>query len=235
MKRFSIPASVSWPSPVWEWRRGAGRVSPSCWGVVLVAGLALGVSSPVYRLAAAVLPSFDLFADWPASGSWACWASRSWPGWARTRLSPPFRRSGVPILVVAGAVCGILLAISLVVADQGLAHIDAVQPRVEPSALERRAAEVAGADRIYGVQRNMRQLPAVELHANLADGWDPLLIQPYVTFMQQAGGYSFPGYELAVPPFEVYDFGYPTSRAAQPDARLLGLFDVGTAALAGPA
>jgi hypothetical protein len=83
-------------------------------------------------------------------------------------------------------------------------------------------------DRIYGVQRNVRQLPAVELHADLADGWDPLLIQPYVSFMQRAGGYNFPGYELAVPPFEVYDSGYPTSRAAQPDARLLGLFDIGT-------
>jgi hypothetical protein len=197
-------------------------------GVALVAGLALGVSSPVYRLAAAVLPSFDLFRGLARIWFVGLLGIALLAGLGADAIIAAIRRSGERILAVAGVTAGILLAISLVAADQGLAHVDVLQPRVEPSAMERRAAEVAGADRIYGVQRNMRQLPAVELHVDLADGWDPLLIQPYVSFMQQAGGYSFPGYQLAVPPFEIYDSGYPTSRAAQPDARLLGLFDIGT-------
>ncbi len=92
--------------------------------------------------------------------------------------------------------------------------------------MERPVAAGAGAGRIYGVQRNMRQMSAVMLNAELADGWDPLLIEPYVTFMQRAGGYIFRGYQLSVPPYEVYDPGYPTSREAQPNARLLGLVNV---------
>jgi hypothetical protein len=207
-------------------RRRAGI--PIVLGVALVAGLALGVSSPVYRLAAAVLPSFDLFRGLARIWFVGLLGIALLSGLGADAVVAAIRRSGERTLAAVGAVGGILLAISLIVADQGLAHVDAVQPRIEPSALERRAAEIAGTDRIYGVQRNVRQLPAVELHVDLADGWDPLLIQPYVTFMQRAGGYSFPDYELAVPPFEVYDPGYPTSRAAQPDARLLGLFDIGT-------
>ncbi len=201
---------------------------PILLGVALVAGLALGVASPVYRLVAAVLPSFDLFRGLARIWFVGLLGLALLAGLGADAIIAAIHRSGERTLVAVGVVGGVLLAISLVVADQGLAHVDAVQSRVEPSALERRAAEVAGMDRIYGVQRNVRQLPAVELHADLADGWDPLLIQPYVSFMQRAGGYNFPGYELAVPPFEVYDSGYPTSRAAQPDARLLGLFDIGT-------
>lgn len=88
------------------------------------------------------------------------------------------------------------------------------------------AATVVGTGRVYGVERNMRQVVATELGVKLADGWDPLLIEPYVTFMQRAGGYTFKGYQLSVPPFEVYDPGYTTSAEAQPNAALLGLVNV---------
>src|SRR5260370_229485 len=86
-----------------------------------------------------------------------------------------------------------------------------------PSALARTVARLAGTGRIYGEQENISQTNAVQLQARLADGWDPLLIEAYVQYMQQAGGYIHTGYTLHVP----YD-----SPSVQPNALLLGTWSV---------
>ncbi len=121
---------------------------------------------------------------------------------------------------------GALLVISLLHASRPFTNIEDVSDITTPNDVERVAIEVAGTGRIYGVQRNVHQEVAAAVGARLAHGWDPLLIEPYVTFMERAGGYTFTGYPLSVPPYEVYDVGYPTTQDAQPDAGLLGVLDV---------
>ena len=67
------------------------------------------------------------------------------------------------------------------------------------------------------VQENISQVDAVQLQTPFADGWNPLLIQSYVTYMDHAGGYTALGYQLHIP----YD-----SPTVQPNAGLLGLMNV---------
>jgi hypothetical protein len=119
-----------------------------------------------------------------------------------------------------------IVIITLTRTASSLTNIEDVRPYLRPTQYERAAATLADKHRIYGVQRNMQQLVATNLEVQLADGQDPLLIEPYVSFMHRAGGYSWSGYQLSTPPFEIYEPGYPTSYAAQPNARLLGLVDV---------
>jgi hypothetical protein len=68
------------------------------------------------------------------------------------------------------------------------------------------------------MQENIRQAGAVQLQVRLADGWDPLLIQSYVSYMGRAGGYRTSGYQLHIPAY--------VSPSIKPDARLLGLMNV---------
>jgi hypothetical protein len=82
----------------------------------------------------------------------------------------------------------------------------------------RTAAQLAGSGRIYGLQENISQLNAVEMQVRLADGWDPLLIESYVSYMQHAGGYSASGYQFHIPPGD--------SPSIKPDPALLGLMNV---------
>lgn len=199
---------------------------PVALGVLLAAGLALGVSSPLYRAAAFVLPSFDMFRGLARIWFLGLLGIAVLAGLGAETVATWIRGAGRRGAPAAGICALFLLALSLVQADSGLARVEAVRQHIKPSELDRAAASLAGAGRIYGVQRNMRQAAAATLGARLADGWDPLLIEPYVTFMQRAGGYSFRGYQLSVPPFEVYDPGYATSREAQPDPALLGLVNV---------
>ncbi len=204
---------------------------PLALGVALVAGLALGHGAQVYPLAARLLPGFGQFRGVGRVWFVALLALALLAGLGAEELLARLRRASGTAAAAAGALAPPLLAASLlwtagVGAPWGLAQVGDAQALLTPSALERAAAAAAGDGRIYGVQRNMRQLSAVRLGAELADGRDPLLIEPYVTFMQRAGGYEIAGYRVAVPPFEVYDPGYPTSREAQPDAGLLGLLDV---------
>jgi hypothetical protein len=56
------------------------------------------------------------------------------------------------------------------------------------------------------------------MQVRLADGWDPLLIGSYVSYMQRAGGYTSDGYQLQIPSLD--------SPSVKPDARLLGLMNV---------
>ena len=199
---------------------------PIVLGVVLVAGLALGVSSPLYRVAASVLPSFDVFRGLARIWFLGLIGIALLAGLGTETLVTSLRGSGQRGALGAGLFALFLLLLSLVRSSDGLAHVEDVRPHLRPAEWDRQAADLAGSGRVYGVQRNMRQVVAGELGVQLADGWDPLLIEPYVTFMQRAGGYSYSGYQLSVPPFEVYDPGYPTTQDAQPDAALLGLVNV---------
>ena len=236
-------------------------------GVGLVAGLALGVSSPVYRIAALVLPGFDKFRGLGRIWFVGLLGVALLAGLGVDPLLDHARRIVKSGVVIVGAACVLLVGLNLLWADRGLARIEPVahlvsdldravaraarggagapddpverRRRRSPSARlpdvdapgderARRAdlPSTADAGRSYGVERNLSQLSAVQLDVQLADGWDPLLIEPYVTFMQRAGGYTFTGYQLSVPPYEVYDPGYPTSQQAQPNAALLGLVNV---------
>jgi hypothetical protein len=100
----------------------------------------------------------------------------------------------------------------------GYARSNDVRVTTTPSLLARTAAQLAGSGRIYDVQRNIPQVSAVQLQARLADGWDPLLIKSYVSYMQSAGGYTSSGYHPQIPSYD--------SRWVQPNAVLLGLMHV---------
>jgi hypothetical protein len=114
-----------------------------------------------------------------------------------------------------GLLLWLLVAVNLIVADEGLARVGDARAFVEPSDLERTAVEIAGPARIYGVEFNVQQWNAVALRTRLADGLHPLLLQPYVNFMERAGGYAADGYHYQVP-----------QEPGQPNARLLGLINV---------
>jgi hypothetical protein len=110
-----------------------------------------------------------------------------------------------------------VVALSLTLSDIGYTRTGDVNVLTRPSRLTLTALQLAGSGRIYGVQENIPQVNAVQLRVRLADGWDPLLIESYVSYMQRAGGYSSGGYQLHIP----YD-----SPAVQPHAALLGLMNV---------
>jgi hypothetical protein len=205
-----------------RWRTGV----PLLLAVGIIAALALGVTSPAYQAVAWVLPSFDGFRG--LGRIWfvgllgiACLAGLG-ADVVVAGMGPDARRFRMIISTIG---TGTLL-LSLVAYNRPYLNIQDVRDANVPSRVEQAAVELAGDGRIYGVQRNIRQAVAVTLGARLADGYDPLLIEPYVTFMQRAGGYTFDQYQLSVPPFEVYDQGYATSQDAQPDAHLLGLLNI---------
>lgn len=199
---------------------------PLLLGVSLIAALALGVSSPVYQLVAWLLPGFDGFRGLGRIWFIGLLGIALLAGLGTEALVVALRGSRQLGFVPAGIAGVVFLSLSLVQASQGFAHVANVKTQIQPRRIDQEAAKLAGSRRIYGVQRNMSQIVAAQLHVQLADGWDPLLIEPYVRFMQRAGGYTFEGYQLSVPPYEVYDPGYPTSRAAQPKAALLGLVNI---------
>jgi hypothetical protein len=207
---------------VTRWRKGV----PILLGVILAAGLAMGEASPIYLLAARVLPEFDKFRG----------LSRFWfvglvgiallAGLGADALYQRIRRVSVPGAALAGLACALLVSVTLVRLDQPYNHVADARPVTTPDQLERQTSLMAGGGRIYGVQRNFQQLSAVQLKTPLANAWDPLLLQSFAKYMQQAGGYTFSGYQLSIPPYEIYDPGYATSRDAQPDGALLGLVNV---------
>lgn len=197
-----------------RWR----RVWPLILGVGLVAGLAMGNASPLYLVLSRVLPDLDLFRGLARIWFIALLLIALLAGigtdvllQAAQRLS--FRGAKTPV----GSLVLILVAISLVATDIGYTRTGAIGPVVAPSALARTALQLAGSGRIYSEQENITQTDAVDLQARLADGWDPLLIESYVIYMQQAGNYVHTGYTLHIP----YD-----SPSVQPNARLLGLMNV---------
>ena len=199
---------------VTRWR----KAWPLILAIVLVAGLTMGNASLFYQLVAWVLPGFDLF-----RGLARIWFVALVPFALLAGLGAESLLHAVPGAwsrgtVAAGFLTVLVVALSLVVTDSGYAQVGNVNVVTRPSALGRAAAQLAGSGRIYGVQRNIPQVDAVQLQVPVADGWNPLLIQSYVSYMQLAGGYTAKGYQLHIPAFDV--------PVIQPHAVLLGLMHV---------
>ena len=83
-----------------------------------------------------------------------------------------------------------------------------------------------GNSRLYTPSYSLPQSTAAEAEIEQANGVDPLQLQSYVRYMQPASGVPDPGYSVTLPPFAN---GNPATanQDAQPDARLLGLLNVG--------
>ena len=199
-----------------QWR----KAWPLLLGVVLVAGLAMGNSSLFYLLVARILPDFDLFRGLARIWFVALVAISLLAGLGAESLLRAVQRVSSRGTVAAGLLIVLIVALSLVVTDSGYALSDDVRVATTPSALARTAAHLAGSGRIYGVQENILQVSAVQLQVRLADGWDPLLIESYVSFMQRAGDYTSQGYQLHIPS------GDSDLPSIQPNALLLGLMHV---------
>jgi hypothetical protein len=207
----------------WERRRTAW---PLVLGIVLVASLALGNASPLYQGLTVVIPGLDRFRSLGRVWFVALIPIGLLAGYGTVALIAQMRAAAPRAAWMVGLATLVLVATTLLWQGNRMIHADDVTQNTVLSAMEFRAARLAGKHRIYGVQRNMRQVAAAIAGARLADGWDPLLLQPYVRFMQRAGGYRFSGYQLTVPPYQIYDPAFPTYRRTQPDAALLGLVDV---------
>jgi hypothetical protein len=196
-----------------NWR----KAWPLALGVLLVAGLAMGNSSPFYLLVARVLPDFDRFRSLVRIWFVALVMISLLAGLGADSLMRVWRPLSLRVPLVIGTLIVLVVAYSLVAVDRGDVRVGDVNIVTEPSHLARIAAQLAGSGRIYDMQENILQASAVQLQVRLADGWDPLLIESYVSYMQRAGGYSTQGYQLHIP----YD-----SPSVRPNAVLLGLMNV---------
>lgn len=204
------------------------KVWPLLLGIGLVAGLAMGNASPLYWVVSRIFPGLDLFRG-PAriwfiglllisllAGVGVDVLLLGVRGLvSREGFSP---QVGAALVLVPGLLAVFGVALSLIVVDVGYSHTGDINALTMPSALALSASRLAGSGRVYSEQENITQTDAVDLQMYLADGWDPLLLESYVRYMQQAGNYSHTGYTLHVP----YD-----SPSVQPDAVLLGWMNVG--------
>lgn len=194
------------------------RVWPLVLGVGLVAGLAMGNASPLYLVVSRVLPDLDLFRGLARIWFLGLLLISLLAGVGADALLQAPRCLSLPRMrALAGALTLTLVVSSLVAIDIGYTRTAEIQAVVAPSTLARTVQQLAGSGRIYDEQENITQTDAVALQIRLADGWDPLLIESYASYMQHAGRYTHSGYTLHIP----YD-----SPLVQPDAALLGLMDV---------
>ncbi len=196
---------------------------PLVLAIALVAGLAMGNASPLYLFAARILPGFDLFRGLARIWFIALLLFALLAGLGADSIVRGVQRlymGGKATASAAGLFTVLAVALSLIMLDIGFgyAQVGDTSIATTPSLLARTAAQLAGSGRIYAAQENILQTSAVQLQARLADGWDPLLIQSYVSYMERAGSYTATGYQLHIP-------GYSLP-AVQPNARLLGYMDV---------
>ena len=204
-----------------RWR----RVWPLVLGIVLVGALAMGNASPLYLAVAHILPDLDLFRGLARIWFVALMLIALLAGFGADALLQRVQRISFRGMrrisnygtLVAGFAIAFIVAFTLILSDIGYTRAGNVNVVTTPSLLTRTAVQLAGSGRIYGAQENIPQVNAVQSQVPLADGWDPLLIESYVSYMQRAGGYSITGYQLHIP----YD-----SPAVQPRAALLGLMNV---------
>lgn len=190
------------------------KAGPILLGIALVAGLTMGNESPLYHLATKVLPGFDLFRGLARIWFIALVGFALLAGLGADMLLRGIKQVWSRGMVVTGLLLVVIMGVTLVNTDSGYARIGNVTVANTPSALALAAAKLAGNGRIYAMQRNLHQVNAVDLQVPLADGWNPLMIQSYVTYMAIAGGYTATGYQLTVPAFDV--------PVIQPHAVLLG-------------
>lgn len=196
---------------------------PLVLAIALVAGLAMGNASPLYHLVAKVLPDFDLFRGLARIWFIALLLFALLAGLGADSVVRGVQylyRGGKATTAATGLFTVVAVAVSLLILDIGFGYAQVGDASVAstPSLLARTAAQLAGSGRIYAMQENILQTSAVQLQTRLADGWDPLLIQSYVSYMERAGGYTGTGYQLHIP-------GYSLPHL-KPNARLLGYMDV---------
>ena len=197
-----------------RWR----KAWPLFLGVVLVTGLTMGNASWFYLIVAHILPELDLFRGLARIWFLGLFLIALLAGIGTESLLDAMRRISIRGTTVVGLLTVFVVALTLIVTDYGYARSGDIRLATTPSTLARTAARLAGSGRVYGVQENIPQVSAVQLQMRLADGWDPLLIESYVAYMQQAGGYITQGYQLHVPSYDD-----PT---VKPDPLLLGLMHV---------
>jgi hypothetical protein len=198
---------------VTRWR----RVWPLLLGIVFVAGLAMGNSSPIHLLVSRILTSLQFFRGLARVWFVGLFLIALLAGIGADALLSVIGRFSLRATVPSGCLVVFVVALTLVVNREyaGFGDIDTV---TAPTHLARVAASVAGDGCIYALQSNIQQEDAAEMEGCLASGQGPLLIDSYDSYMQRAGNSLRNGYHLYIP---VYD-----SPAVQPDARLLGLMHV---------
>jgi hypothetical protein len=186
----------------------------------------MGNASPLYLLAAKILPDLDLF-----RGLTRIWFVALVPMALLAGLGAESLLTGLQhlssrrlprisshVTLSASILIVLIVALTLFKTDAGYAQSYDVRVATTPTKLALRAAQVAGSGHIYNMQGNLLQVNTVELQTPYADGWNPLLIKSYANYMQYAGGYTLQGYQAKIPG--------DLSSAARPDARLLGLINV---------
>lgn len=99
------------------------------------------------------------------------------------------------------------------------------QALAEGRPLAQYLAAQGGGFRVYSPSYSLPQQTAATYALQLVDGVDPLQLQTYARFMEQASGVPSSGYSVTLPPFAS---GEPASdnAAFRPDARKLGLLNV---------
>lgn len=199
---------------VTRWR----KAWPLLLGIILIAGLAMGNSSSLYLLVSHILPSFDRFRGQTRIWFVGLFLFAILAGLGTDALLHYLRRISVYSAVPAGLLIVLAISTTLIFIDNASTQLGDVRTVTTPSALAYAAAHLAGGGRIYGVQENLPQVNAVQTQTRFADGWDPLLIESYVSYMQRAGDYHADGYQLHFPPAD--------SPSIKPDPRLLGLMNV---------
>ena len=204
-----------------RWR----RAWPLALGVVLIAGLAMGNASLFYLIVAHILPELDLFRGLARIWFVALLPIALLAGLGTEalldgvrRITSRAQRFSSFAMIAVGVLAVLVVAYTLLLTDSGYARSADIRVATTPTTLASEAAQLAGSGRIYGVQENILQVSAVQLQAPLADGWNPLLIESYVAFMQHAGGYVVQGYQLHIPSYD--------DSTVHPNARLLGLMHV---------
>jgi len=197
-----------------QWR----KTWPLLLGIVLIALLAMGYSSPFYRLVTHILPYLDQFRAPARIWFVALMIIALLAGISSEALLHGTRHISFREAMISGSLVILLVALPLIISDLGYARVYDTRMTTQPSQLALAATRLAGSGRVYGAQRNLPQLDAVELQVPFADGWNPLMIESYVAYMDRAGGYPVDGYQLTIPPFSL--------PSAQPNTALLGLMNV---------
>jgi hypothetical protein len=82
-----------------------------------------------------------------------------------------------------------------------------------------------GLFRVYSPSYSLPQQTAAKMGLQLADGIDPLMLQTYALYMDNATGVPRSGYSVTLPPLEDEDI-HQTNRNYQPDPKALGLLNV---------
>ncbi len=197
-----------------RWR----KLWPLLLAIVLVAGLAMGNSSPIYLYASRIFTSLQQFRGVARIWFVALFIIALLAGIGADVLLRGVERISLRRTVPAGILVVFIVAVTLIVTDIGYARLDDIYASTTPSPLARAVERLAGSGDVYNVQHNLPQVYAVEMQIPFANGQAPLLINSFVSYMHLAGDYSYDGYQLAIPAYD--------SSTIQPDARLLGLVNV---------